>query len=227
MVGSLGLVVDVVFRTKLTHLWTVFAQMQSVVVLILSLFAILVARCIQWKISFEHLFLLFWVYFVHSCHFLGDVHLWIWFQHLTWALFAFAGIFHFRTHILVITIFWLNPIMTKCRRLRYPNRAYSMRTVNHAAGHALLVQIVCFLFRSLCSFGHMLEVQEAAEGIGMSLTLHHLKSLLVLIPFAVHWACPYHHLVCLVVLLAFKVVLVLQLLVMLVLLVVHHHFHLI
>ena len=117
--------------------------------------------------------------------------------------------------------------MTECRRLRYANRAYSMRTVNHAAGHALLVQIVCFLFRSLCSFGHMLEVQEAAEGIGVSLTLHHFKSLLVLIPFAVHRACPYHHLVCLMVLLAFQVVLVLQLLVMLVLLVVHHHLHLI
>lgn len=117
--------------------------------------------------------------------------------------------------------------MTECRRLRYPNRAYSMRTVNHAAGHALLVQIVCFFFRGLRSFGHMLEVQEAAEGIGVSLTLHHLKSLLVLIAFAVHWACPYHHLVCLVVLLALEVVLVLQLLVVLVLLVVHHHLHLI
>lgn len=108
--------------------------------------------------------------------------------------------------------------MPKSWWLWNPNWADTMRSMHHTSSYALLVQIVRFLLRRLRILRHMLEIQKAAESIGMSLTLHHLQRRLVLIALTMHRTRPYHHLVRLMVLLALQIMLVLQLLIVLLLL---------
>ena len=55
----------------------------------------------------------------------------------------------------------------------------------------------------------MLEVQEATKGIGVSLSLHHRKCLLIVGTFSMHWACSDMHLLILTV---FHILLILHVL---------------
>ena len=87
-----------------------------------------------------------------------------------------------------------------------------MGSVDHAPSYCLLLLIIRFFFLTLSNLDHVLEIQEATEGISVSLSLHHGKSLLVMGPFAVDWARSDMHLLILV---FFHILLVLHMLVIL------------
>lgn len=70
----------------------------------------------------------------------------------------------------------------------------AVRTVHHAASHRLLVLVEDLLLGGLGDLLHVLEVQEAIEGVSIGLLLVHFECLLVLVAVAVHWARPDHHL---------------------------------
>ena len=89
------------------------------------------------------------------------------------------------------------------------SRRDSVRPVNHAAGDGLLLLIVSLFFVTFGNFDHMLEVEEAAKGISVGLSLHHCQGFLVVRPFSVHRARPDMHLLRLTV---FHVLLILHML---------------
>jgi hypothetical protein len=54
-----------------------------------------------------------------------------------------------------------------------------MRSMDHASSNCLLLLVKGLLLWALRNFDHLLEVEEAAEGVSMSLSLHHGQRLLV------------------------------------------------
>lgn len=74
----------------------------------------------------------------------------------------------------------------------------SMRSMNHTSSNCCLLGIIRFFFATASVLTHVLEVEKAAECIGMSLGLHHLKRKFVVISISVNWTCSYHELLLLV-----------------------------
>ena len=74
--------------------------------------------------------------------------------------------------------------------------------MDHAPRNRLLLLEVVFFLRRPDSLGHVLEVLEAAEGIGEGLGLEEVQGLLVHVVLAVDWAGSDHHLLGLEVLVA-------------------------
>lgn len=81
---------------------------------------------------------------------------------------------------------------------RHSTRVDTVRTMHHTTCDGSLLLVIDALLIGFCSLGHMLEVQVTAEGICMSLCLHHIQCMLVVIPVSMHRACPDHHLLVLV-----------------------------
>lgn len=48
-----------------------------------------------------------------------------------------------------------------------------MWAVDHTSSDLLLLLVVVLLGLALAHFSHLLKIEEAAEGIGMCLSLHH------------------------------------------------------
>ena len=81
------------------------------------------------------------------------------------------------------------------------------RSVHHHAGDLRLVLIVGLGVRVLGNLCHVLEIQKAAEGIGLGLVVHHLHCVSVLVALAMHGAGLDQHELLLVVMIGISVVL--------------------